>query len=231
MRTGIVLLARLASTRLPAKTLAPIGRRVILEHCLQRLIASGVGRVILATTTRDEDDVLARIARRYGALVTRGDGDDVLGRTWQAAQEFDLELVLRATGDNPGVDIQTPGRVVAALRATGADYVVEEGLPYGAAVEGMTAAALEYAADAATDPYDREHVTTFIRRRTDLFRVVMPLAPAPLRRPELRLTVDTAEDLAWLRELFARSGSDIPSLRELIEVAGRAGHAVHDEVA
>ena len=73
--------------------------------------------------------------------MTRGDGDDVLGRTWQAAQEFDLDLVLRATGDNPGVDIQTPGRVVAALRATGADYVVEEGLPYGAAVEGMTARA------------------------------------------------------------------------------------------
>lgn len=228
MRAGIVLLARMASTRLPGKALAPIGSRGVLEHCLQRLIASGVGRVVLATTTRDEDDVLATIARQYGALVTRGERDDVLGRTWQAAQEFNLDVVLRATGDNPAVDIQTPGRVVAALRDSRADYVIEDGLPYGAAVEGFTAGALEYAATAARDPYDREHVTTFIRRRSDLFRIVMPPAPAPLRRPSLRLTVDTAEDLEWVRELFARTGSDIPSLRELIEVAGRA---LRDEVA
>ena len=221
MRAGIVLLARTASTRLPGKALEPIGGRTILEHCLQRLIASGVGPVILATTTRPEDDALATIARRYGALVTRGDSDDVLGRTWQAAREFELDVVLRATGDNPAVDIHTSARVVAALRDSDADYGMEDGLPYGAAVEGMTAAALEYAAEAASDPYDREHVTTFIRRRTDLFRVVKPAAPVPLRRPSLRLTVDTAEDLAWVRELFARTGSDMPSLRELIEVAGR----------
>ena len=228
MRTGIVLLARMASTRLPGKALLPIGGRTLIEHCLQRLIASGVGRVVLATTTRPDDDVLATIARGYGALVTRGDADDVLGRTWQAAQEFELDVILRATGDNPAVDIQTPGRVVAALRDSGADYAIEEGLPYGTAVEGFTAAALEYAAGAATDPYDREHVTSFIRRRTDLFRIALPAAPAPLRRPSLRLSVDTSDDLDRVRELFARTGSDLPSLRELIEVSG---HTLRHEVA
>jgi spore coat polysaccharide biosynthesis protein SpsF len=228
-RAGIVVLARMASTRLPGKAMASIGGRAILEQCLYRMIISGVGRVVLATTTRDEDDALAAIGQRMGALVTRGDADDVLGRTAQAAQEFDLDPVVRATADNPAVDIQAPGRLIAALRELGADYVREEGLPYGAGVEVMTAAALQNAAATATDAYDREHVTPFLRRRTDLFRSISVAAPAPLHRPSLSLTVDTPQDLAWVRELFERVGKDIPSLRELIEAAGRA--TIQHEVA
>jgi spore coat polysaccharide biosynthesis protein SpsF len=228
MKAGIVLLARTASTRLPAKALEPIGEWVILEHCLRRLTASGVGRVVLATTTQPEDEALVAVARRIGVPVFRGDSVDVLGRTLAAAREFGLDPIVRATGDNPAVDMQAPGRMLAALRASKADYVREEGLPYGADVEAMTASALRRAAELATESSDREHVTTFIRRRTDLFRVVHVQAPAPLTRPSLRLTVDTPDDLVHVREWFARAGTEYPSLRRLIEAAGTR---VHVEVA
>lgn len=222
MRThaGIILQARYGSHRLRGKILEPVGGRTILEHCLRRLTQAGVARVVLATTTRAEDDVLARIATRLGVGVFRGDADDVLGRYAEAAATFGLNPVLRATGDNPAVDVQSPGRVIAALRTTQADYIREEGLPLGAAVEGFTAEALARAARMATDAYDREHVTTFIRRRRDLFRVTEVDAPPSLRRPSLRLTVDTKEDLAWVRELFYRAGSDDPSLASLIAASG-----------
>jgi spore coat polysaccharide biosynthesis protein SpsF len=223
MRTqaGIILQARYASTRLPGKALEPVGGRSILEQCLGRLIRAGVARVVLATTTQSEDDVLEGVARRLGVAVFRGDADDVLGRFSAAARQFNLDPVLRATGDNPAVDTQGPGRVLAALQSTQADYIREEGLPLGACVEGMTADALHRAARLATDAADREHVTTFIRNRRDLFRVTQVAAPAPLTQPSLRLTVDTAEDLAWVRELFFRAGSDDPSLSALIDAAGR----------
>jgi spore coat polysaccharide biosynthesis protein SpsF len=220
-RSGIILQARLASSRLPGKALAPIGGRTILEHCLRRLMFAGVAPVVLATTTRDDDDVLADAAHRLGALVFRGDATDVLGRFVAAADAFDFEYVIRATGDNPGTDIQAPGRLLAALRGSQADYVHESGLPYGAAVEAVTRAALVRAADEATDLADREHVTTYVRRHTQLFRVLQVPAPAPLRRPDVRLTVDTADDLEQVRRLFARTGLDMPSLRQLIEAAGR----------
>ena len=237
MRThaGIILQARYASTRLRGKVLEPVGGRTILEQCLRRMIQAGVARVVLATTTNPEDDVLEALARRMGVAVYRGEADDVLGRYSDAAKMFDLDPVLRATGDNPAVDVQSPGRVLAALRATQADYIREEGLPWGASVEGMTAAALHRAARLATDPYDREHVTTFIRKRRDLFRVTTVDAPAPLVRPMLRVTVDTAEDLAWVRELFFRAGSDDPSLSALIAASGcrkpSAGTLYETEVA
>jgi spore coat polysaccharide biosynthesis protein SpsF len=227
-RSGIVLQARLASSRLPGKALAPIGERSILEHCLRRLMFAGVAPVVLATTTRDDDGALADVAHRLGALVFRGDATDVLGRFVAAADAFDFDYVIRATGDNPGADIQAPGRLLAALRASQADYVHESGLPYGAAVEAVTRAALVRAADEATELTDREHVTTYIRRHTQLFRVLQVPAPAPLRRPDVRLTVDTAEDLEHVRQVFARTGLDMPSLRQLIEASGRT---IRGEVA
>lgn len=221
-RAGIILQARFGSTRLPGKALEPIGGCSMLERCLRRLIAGGVAHVVLATTRLAEDDGLAAIAGRLGVPVFRGDVDDVLGRYVAAAEAFNLDPIVRATGDNPCVDIQAPGRALASLRSTGVDFVVEEGLPYGTCVEAMTASALQHAAVGATDPQDREHVTSYIKRRRDVFSCLEVDAPAPLRRPGLRLSVDTHEDLQWVRELFFRAGSDEPTLTELIAAAGRA---------
>src|SRR5687768_3923953 len=105
-KAGIVLQARMASARLPGKALALIAGRSILEHCLRRLILAGVARVVLATTTREEDDALSAVAERLGVAVYRGSDTDVLARVVEAAETFDLDPIVRATGDNPAVDIQ-----------------------------------------------------------------------------------------------------------------------------
>lgn len=220
-RDGIILQARFASTRLPGKALERIGSRTLLEHCLARMLSAGVARVVLATTTNVEDDALVVVARRMGVSVFRGDVADVLGRYAAAAAEFGFDRVVRATGDNPAVDISAPGRVLGALRAHAVDYVSEDGLPYGAAVEAMTTAALRHAAQTVTHPDDREHVTPFIRRSTQRFRILQVTAPAPLWRPDVRVTVDTPDDLTRMRELFARTGTENPTLRQIIEAAGR----------
>jgi spore coat polysaccharide biosynthesis protein SpsF (cytidylyltransferase family) len=222
-RAGIILQARLGSTRLPGKALEPVGGQPMLERCLRRLVAGGVAHVVLATTRSAEDDALEAIAERVGVPTFRGDTNDVLGRFTEAAAAFDLDPIVRATGDNPGVDIQAPGRLLAALRDHDLEYVREEGLPFGGGVEAFTAEALERAAARARSPYDREHVTTFMRRNPKLFRIREIAAPAPLWRPLLRLSVDTRQDLAWVRELFFRAGADEPSMAQLIASAGRGG--------
>lgn len=221
LRPGIILQARYASTRLPGKALERIGRLTLLEHCLHRLLASGVTRVVLATTTRPEDDALVELSQRAGVVVYRGSNEDVLGRFAAAAETYDLDPVIRATGDNPGVDQGAAARLLHALSRTGADYVQEAGLPVGAALEIMTAPALHYAASAATSGYDREHVTTFIKSHPKTFRLRTIAAPRELTDPSLSLTVDTAEDLAWVRELFGLTETVQPGLAQLI-AAGRA---------
>jgi spore coat polysaccharide biosynthesis protein SpsF len=224
MRTqaGIILQARCGSARFRGKVLEPVGGRPMLERCLRRLMAGGAARVVLATTRAPEDDALEAIARRMGVPTYRGATDDVLSRFIETAAAFGLDPIVRATADNPAVDLQAPARMLAALGTDGLDYVREAGLPYGADVEALTAGALVRAAAFACGPYDREHVTTVIRRHPGLFRTREIPAPAEIRRPDLRVTVDTPQDLAWVRELFFRTGSDEPSITEIVAAAERA---------
>ncbi|MFI5178823.1 MAG: cytidylyltransferase domain-containing protein [Vicinamibacterales bacterium] len=207
MTTAVVLQARMGSTRLPGKVLAEIGGRTVLAHCIERLRATSGLPVIVATTTRPEDHPVAREAARLHALVVRGSETDVLGRFVQAAREFALTEVVRATADNPAVDLDAPGRALELLRRAHADCVVERGLPHGACVEAVTAAALETADALTIDAYDREHVTPFIRRDRR-FRSFDALGPGHVRRPSLRLTVDTPDDLDQMRRVFAMLGSN-----------------------
>jgi len=209
----------MGSRRLPGKVLADLAGRSVLGHCIWRLHASGIP-VIVATTTRNEDDAVVRETEAYGAFSFRGAVDDVLGRYVAAADAFQVTEVIRATADNPAVDIDAPARVLAQLRRTGVDHIIECGLPYGAAVEGVTAEALVRAAAETEDPFDREHVTPFVRRAAG-FTLLSAMVPGHLRQPELRLTIDTAEDLRRMRVLLApyRQAAAPPPLAEIMAKA------------
>lgn len=227
-RVAIVLQARMDSTRLPGKALASIAGRTIVGWCLERLCASATGTVVLATTERAVDDALLQEALDRGVQAFRGPSDDVLRRMRLAAEQVEADIVVRATADNPAVDIDAPARVVRTLVARGVDYVVEHGLPYGAAVEAMTADALRRVDALATMASDREHVTTLIRRDAAHFESLDIEAPRAVRRPDLRFTVDTAEDLRRMRRVLdacGRSGT-LPTLATIIDTADRLTGAV-----
>jgi spore coat polysaccharide biosynthesis protein SpsF (cytidylyltransferase family) len=207
----IVLQARYGSKRLPGKALRRLEGQSLLARCLRRLLASGAAPVLLATTTRGEDDALVVEAQRCGVTAMRGSRDDVLKRFAMVAELVRPEYVIRATGDNPAVDSDAVARVLAALRA-GVDYVVERGLPHGSAVEGVRTTALLDAAERAIDAYDREHVTPFLTRPENGYRIARPEAPDAVRRPDLRFTVDTADDFDWMARVFSRAGARAATL-------------------
>lgn len=204
----VVLQARMGSSRLPGKVMEPIGRRSLLAHCIQRLTAASVGPVVVATTAKAEDDGLAREASACGAAVVRGPDEDVLTRFETAAIVWSSRTVIRATADNPAIDLDAPARVLRALRAGRLDHVVESGLPYGSAVEAVRAKAIRTAGTLATEPADREHVTPYIRRDGTGFRTAVVRAPARVARPDLRFSIDTADDLIYMRAVLALSGAD-----------------------
>jgi spore coat polysaccharide biosynthesis protein SpsF len=219
---AIVLQARLGSTRLPGKSLAPIAGRSLLARAVERLQARSGLPVVLATTTLPADDLLCDEARTLGIEVLRGPADDVLARYAVAASALGLRVVIRATADNPAVDLDAPRRTLEMLVRSGADYVVDRGLPVGATVEAISVAALVRAAGAASSAHDREHVTPFIKRDPRA-RALDLLAPLSVRRADLRFTVDTADDLTAMRRLYAELGpaADPAPLDEFILAADR----------
>lgn len=221
MRAGIILQARTGSQRLPGKVLETVGGIPLVAQCIRRLSASGVAQVILATTTLSADDPLAAAGADAGVAVFRGSPDDVVDRFARCAATFNLDVVIRATADNPAVDIEAPGRLLAGMARLGVDYVREDDLPYGAGVEGITRQALELTTLVAREPFDREHVTTFVRRRGDLFTQATLPVPAVLARPDVRLTVDTPEELQQMRELYSMIEADLPPLVTFIDAWDR----------
>jgi spore coat polysaccharide biosynthesis protein SpsF len=218
----VILQARMGSSRLPGKVLAPLGDRSILAQCIERLQAARVGEVLVATTTRPEDEAVVAEAQAAGVDVVRGPVDDVLARFVGALDGWTGPYVIRATADNPFIDVDGPARLLRLLDA-GADYAIEEGLPIGAAVEAMRVDVLREAGELASSAYDREHVTPFIRQATDRFAVCSVPAPFEVRRPSLRLTVDTRQDLQFVRSLVDQVADAASlSLGQVIALADRS---------
>ena len=201
---AIILQARLGSARLPGKVLRTFGRHSLLAHCIRRLREAQVGPVVVATTMEDRDGAIADEASRLGCPVYRGATDDVLARYLAAAAGLDTRYVIRATADNPVVDSEGTARLLDAVRRGGAEYGLEVGLPIGAAVEVVATETLRRLDRLASAADDREHVTLYIKRHQADFRVCMPLAPDAVRRPDLRLTVDTPENMLFMRSVIER---------------------------
>ena len=206
-RTGIVIQARLGSTRLPGKVLADLGGRPMLTRQIERLrLVSGVDCIVVATTDASLDDPVAALVRSLdGVGLWRGPEEDVLARFAGAAAAFDLDAIGRVTGDCPLIDPAVIGRVLAAFRSTpGCDYSSNcrpRTWPFGFDVEFVSRRALDAAQHEATDPFDRQHVLVYVFTRPERFRCINAVHDN-VNEQSLRLTVDYPEDLELVRALF-----------------------------
>ncbi len=199
--------ARLGSTRLPGKSAALLGDRPVIAWVLKRLArAATLSEVRLAVPEGAGDDPLAELAEELGFPCTRGSLDDVLDRFRAAARDANADHVVRVSGDSPFID---PEMIDAAVRAhleAGAEYTRNfqpMDIAPGLCAEVIAREALERAAREAVEAYDREHVTPYFYRVSGRFRTQRAPVPAELMRPDLRLCVDTAEDLAALSAVAA----------------------------
>lgn len=193
----------MGSSRLPGKVLLKIRGKSLLERAVWRLrTARTLDGVVVLTTTLDEDDAIVLEAERLEAPVHRGPEFDVLKRFQQASRRFKPEIVVRATADNPLIDIGSIDRIVRAIRGSDLEYCIENGLPVGAATEAITAPALERSDLESRDPGHREHVTLYVKENLNKFRVAFLSPPDTLCRPDLRITIDTAEDFLFVEDLI-----------------------------
>lgn len=209
-RTVAVIQARMGSTRLPGKVIEPIRGIPVLAWTIAAVRAvPGVSEVVVATTRERADDQLVEIARDLGVGAHRGSTDDVLARCWDAVAPYEPDIVLRQTADNPFPDPAVAADQLRRLVDDGYDYVGIAGWPHGIAAEVVRTAALEAAVAEANLEDEREHVTLFVRRRPERFRIA-PARDGGGIRPGGRFTVDTAEDLAAARRLADAVGHGPP---------------------
>ena len=202
MKTGILITARLKSTRLPKKVTLPIEGKPMLCHMLDRLkLASRPDVIIVCTSPVEQDDPLVEIAQQEGVASFRGDPDDVLLRLTDAAEKFGVDTVINCTADNPFVDPVYIDALVDFHVGQGNDYSRTNGLPLGVFSYALSRPAMLRACEIKAER-DTEVWGGYFSD-TGLFKWgTLEIDDPAVSWPELRLTVDTPEDFALVERIF-----------------------------
>ena len=214
-----VVQARMSSTRLPGKVLKEIGGKSILEILVNRLKTSKqIDSIVVATTERAEDDKIVEIAKKLGVEWYRGSEDDVLKRFIGASKAGAGDIIVRVTADNPLTDPVLMDKLIEQHLKNQADYTHYLGAPLGTGVEVVNREILEKIHSVAKAPEYREHVTLYIVDHPEVFTInAVKAEDFGLNYPDLRLTVDTEEDVELMKNLQENLG-DLENLgiREVI---------------
>lgn len=209
MKIGIILQARTSSSRLPQKVLKdlPFGSGItVLQQIIRRLKRSKkTNEIIVATSQDNSDDGIANVAKKENVQCFRGSLNDVLARYYWAAKDNALDIIVRITGDCPCIDPEIIDLVVSEHLNKKSDYtanVVRRSYPDGLDVEVFNFVTLDKIYYKAKEKDEREHVTAYIHKNKDEFKIYHVEAPKELYAPEMRITLDTVQDYALFCIIF-----------------------------
>ncbi len=222
-KTVAIIQGRMSSSRLPGKILADIAGQPMLARVVTRASrAKTLSEIIFATTTDSSDDSVAEYCAFSGIPFARGSLYDVLDRYYQAAKSARADAVVRITADCPVIDAELIDDAVNALLVGEYDFVCNRlpppqhrTYPIGLDVEVCTFKALAEAWTSAKEPQQREHVMPYFYEGVELTRQSRTLESGTSPRGfniallhhaadfgDYRWTVDTPEDLEFMREVY-----------------------------
>lgn len=226
--TGIIIQARMSSTRLPSKVMLKLAGKEVLWHVVQRCkISKSVDKVIVATSTDSSDDKIYNFCKDNKIEVFRGDLLDVLKRYYDCAKAHNLDIIVRVTSDCPLIDSFIIDECVRLFRASKktpptppfkggggtkyplltkegrgeVDYVsncLERIFPRGLDCEVFSFDILEKAFNQANTESEREHVTQYIVNNG----ASLPYHVPPEYQGDFRLTLDEEKDYELLKIIY-----------------------------
>ncbi len=240
-----IIQGRMSSSRLPGKILADIAGQPMLQRVFMRTSRSAsVTQTLFATTTDPSDDPVAEYCDFSGIPFTRGNLYDVLDRYYQAAKEAKADVVVRITADCPVIDPELIDNVVNTLLEGEYDFACNRlpppldnrTYPIGLDVEACTFSSMQRAWKESKEVFHREHVMTYLYENVEMTRQSRTLETGTSPRGyniallhhttdfgDYRWTVDTPEDLEFMRQVYSRfDGRDDFTWKEVLDL-------VHDE--
>jgi spore coat polysaccharide biosynthesis protein SpsF len=234
-----IIQARTSSSRLPNKVLLDIAGQPMLVRVVERTqLAKTIDQVVIATTDSESDDAIVELCTERGYPCYRGSEFDVLDRYYQAAVIFHADVIVRITADCPVIDPQLIDQMVITFlgnkKPTSFSHEGKIAYPYdfaanrlplpwgrsypiGLDTEICTFDALELAWREAAQPHQREHVMPFFYEQPERFRILHVTHDPDYGSK--RWTVDTADDLKLLRQIYTHfSGRDNFSWLEIVDL-------------
>jgi spore coat polysaccharide biosynthesis protein SpsF len=221
-RVGIVVQARMDSTRLVGKVLRSVQGKPLLRRLYDRVrLSRRADTVVVAASVNPADQEIEDACRLWGIPAFRGPEKDLTGRLLGAARTFGLTALVRVTADNPLTDPEGIDRLIEIFEQEKPGLVhnaPERGYPHGTAAEIMAVGVLETYDRELVSPDDRELVFSIARSQPERWRSVEVNAPPEVFRPQYSLSVDYPEDLEFVSAIYAHfGGRDDVRLTEIIQ--------------
>ena len=211
----------MGSTRLPGKVLLALAGKPALVRCVSRTHRTKmIDDVIVATTLKSEDDAISYLCKQQSYFCFRGSEEDVLDRYYQAARASRADVVVRITADCPLIEPEIVEQVVEDFlkRQPEVDYACnflpQRTFPRGLETEVIRFDVLEQVWNEDHNPAWREHVTPFIYKNPHVFRIHGVRAAEDYSH--MRWTLDTLEDLTFVRRIYDHFGHDRFSWQEVL---------------
>ena len=217
---GVIIQARMGSTRLPGKVLKDVGHKPLLKHITDKLKKQGKYPFIVATSTLPDDYKIAAFCESEYVSCFRGNEQDVLDRYYQCAKSQSFQNIVRLTADNPFVDVDEMDKMIQSFLIKKPDYMDNfSTLPIGAGCEVFTFKSLEESHRRGTEAHHREHVNEYIQENPQLYKRIIFDAPISKKFPEVRLTIDTPLDLNRANFICQKIGTENISTEDAIQMA------------
>ena len=225
METAIILQARLGSKRLPGKVLKKINGKTILEYTIERLKKTRLSKnIIVATTNREEDKKIIKVAKKTNCHTFRGSTNNVLNRYYKAAVHYKVKNIVRITSDCPLIDPKIINKVYFFYLKNNYDYVSNKifpTYPIGMGLEILNFRSLKKANKLTKSSYDKEHVTPYIYKNPKKFKI----KNVGLKKKLLnyRIVLDYIEDFKLISNIqkhFNKQRKDF-TLKDIIKYINR----------
>lgn len=214
----------MGSTRLPGKVMKQLKGQTVLYHVIERVKqAKMIDEIVVATTTLEEDDILAEKVKQYGIRVFRGSSENVLSRYYEAAKECEADVVVRITSDCPLIDPLIINKMLEFYNKHNYEVVTNAGsdlekrtYPRGLDTEIFSFELLRNAMINAEKMYHIEHVTPYIYENSENIYHFMNDEDFS----NYRCTLDTPEDFLLISKLYDElyQGEHSFYLKEIISI-------------
>ena len=214
----ILVAVRLKSSRLKKKAILDIFGKPLIIRLFERL-NENIPRenIVICTSTNSQDDALCDLVKNHSINLFRGSELDVAHRFISAAKQRDADTIVRVTGDNPLTDPEFIKKMLLSHDENNAEYTYTNDLPIGARAEVISVEALRRIRKQWSDPNSSEYMTFMVNRGDTVRQNRIVFKDKGICRPELRLTVDTKEDLEMIRAIYKHFSGNVPNLEQIIE--------------
>ena len=203
---GIIVTARVKSSRIENKVLQKIGNRMAIEVLLDNII-NNKHEVVLAIPESEENDILEEIGVNKGVLVHRGQDDSPLHRIAAVIKDYNYDYIVRITADDILIDLQLLfNQVNFAIRQSW-EYVYMHKCIEGTAGEVIKSDILLKEAE-NLDGKSIEFVSYYLKNR---YKTKEYYPPFEFQNP-FRCVLDYPEDLMLVKILFCMLPDPVKSL-------------------